>query len=101
MIDSQTFPLCPPHAKLERTHGIRLDFGGCVQCRLNELAQLREKLAAAEEERDMWLRIAQRLFKERQTMLHGHVYDLPTDDVILEATILEAVIDGTEANETT
>lgn len=78
--------------------------GKCDYCKsvrtgirlVRETAKLRNELRAAEEKRDMWLRIAQRLFKERQTMLHGHVYDLPTDDVILEATILEAVIDGTE-----
>ena len=42
-----------------------------------------------EQERDKWLRIAQRLFKERMSYLHGHTYDLKTDDALLTASILE------------
>lgn len=57
---------------------------GCLCKELTAVAH--DHLAA---ERDKWLKIAQRLFKERQTLLHGHTYDLPSDDVILEATILQ------------
>lgn len=50
---------------------------------------LSARLEAVEAERDKWLRIAQRLFKERQSLLHGHTYEPSIDDVILNATILE------------
>jgi hypothetical protein len=48
-----------------------------------------ENCKKLEAERQHWLELAQRLFKERQTILHGHQYDLPSDDVILEASLLE------------